>query len=204
MLNIELIQLTIYSLALALLLVYLSQLPRFSLFLSSLLFILLILGINVLPLWRGSSLVELARGAIGDVSLMSGGLLILIIVNQFDFSDKRTAVLNRVEKCSLILVGFALYLSALGFISIDIYSWGYLTLWFPIAIALLAILLILFERKFGVVLLLALTGFYFKTQFSNNLWDYLFDPVLWIVLLVDFVSFIIPNKPENDSGIKAY
>ena len=184
MLSIELIQQVIYSLALALMLVYLSRLPRMSLFLSALLFLLLLLGEN-LALWRGSSLVELARGVIGDVSIASGGILLLIILNQFDFSHNRTAILNHTEKFSLLLLGFMLYLATFGFIRYDIYHLGYLSAGMLFSISLLTMLMILFDRRLGYVWLVALISFYFKLQASNNLWDYLLDPVLWLVILID-------------------
>ena len=51
--------------------------------------------------------------------------------------------------------------------------------------------LILFNRILGYVWLLALIGFYFKLQSSNNLWDYLYDPLLWLVLLTNCVSSLL-------------
>ena len=51
--------------------------------------------------------------------------------------------------------------------------------------------LILFNRILGYVWLFALIGFYFKLQSSNNLWDYLYDPLLWLVLLTNGVSSVL-------------
>lgn len=203
MLSIDFFQQIIYTMALSLLLVYLSQLPKRSLFFSSLLFILLTLGVNFIPILRGSSLVELVRGVIGDVSIASGVLLILIILNQFDFSDSKELVVNNIEKISVSVIGLVLYLSTFGFFKIDLYSYGYLSwtmLWF---ISGLSFLLMLFNRRLGLVLMVALLGFYLKLQSSNNLWDYLLDPVLWLVLLVNLVINLFSRK-EVSSGWQRY
>lgn len=202
MLSIDFFQQIIYTMALSLLLVYLSQLPKRSLFFSSLLFILLTLGVNFIPIFRGSSLVELVRGVIGDVSTASGVLLVLIILNQFDFSDKKEFVLNNIEKISISIIGLLLYLSTFGFFKIDFYSYGYLSwtmLWF---ISGLSFLLMLFNRRLGLVLMIALLGFYLKLQSSNNLWDYLLDPVLWLVLLVNLGINLFSRKQVEQSWQK--
>lgn len=202
MLSIDFFQQIIYTMALSLLLVYLSQLPKRSLFFSSLLFILLTLGVNFIPILRGSSLVELVRGVIGDVSTASGVLLVLIILNQFDFSDKKEFVLNNIEKIFISIIGLLLYLSTFGFFKIDFYSYGYLSwtmLWF---ISGLSFLLMLFNRRLGLVLMIALLGFYLKLQSSNNLWDYLLDPVLWLVLLVNLGINLFSRKQVEQSWQK--
>lgn len=205
---IEFIQLSIYSLAVALLIVYLSSLPKRSLFFSSLLFVLTLLGSNIIPVYRGSSVVELLRGAIGDVSITSGALMIFIIINQFDFSDSKTVVLCNVEKFGLVLLGTFLYLSTFGFISFDIYNLGYLSSIMLLVFSGLILFLILANRRLGYVWLLALIAFYFKLQYSNNFWDYLYDPLLWLVLLVDGISHIMGISfkkrailTHNDSSI---
>lgn len=188
---IEIIQLSIYSLAVALLIVYLSTLPKRSLFFSSLLFVLAFLGSNLIPLYRGSSLVELLRGAIGDVSTTSGALMIFIIINQFNFSESKARVLCPWEKVGLIFLGTLLYLSTFGFINFDVYNLGYLSPSMLLFFSGLSLVLILFNRSLGYIWLLAMVAFYFKLQYSNNLWDYLYDPLLWLVLLVNGLSSIM-------------
>lgn len=186
---IEIIQLSTYSLAVALLIVYISSLPKRSLFFSSLLFVLSLFGSNLIPIYRGSSVVELLRGAIGDVSTASGALMIFIIINQFDFSESKTSILCSWEKIGLVFLGTILYLSTFGFIDFDIYNLGYLSSAMLLFFSGLILLLIIFNRCLGYVWLLAMIAFYFKLQYSNNLWDYLYDPLLWLVLLIDGLSF---------------
>ena len=199
--SIEVIQRIIYSLAIALLLVYSLGLPIRSLFFSSLVFCLLILGENFIPLYRTSSLVELLRGATGDVSIASGALMLSIIANQFDFSGSRRAVLSRYERLFLLFIGCILYLSTFSFISFDVYHLGYLSLPMLLLTAAIIFILIIYNRRMGYVWLLALLGFYFRLQSSNNLWDYLYDPILWLVLIADTILWlnyliIIRKKPH--------
>lgn len=188
---IEIIQQSIYSLAVALLIVYMSSLPKRSLFFSSLFFVLLLVGSNLIPLYHGSSLVELLRGAIGDVSTASGVLMLFIILNQFNFSEVKFTVLNSWEKIGLGLLGTLLYLSTFGFINFDLYHLGYLSPLMLLFFSAVILFLILFNRILGYVWLFALIGFYFKLQSSNNLWDYLYDPLLWLVLLTNRVSSVL-------------
>jgi hypothetical protein len=197
MTSIELIQELIFSVAISLFLVYLSQIHRFSWFLSSLSFILLLLGVNFIPLYRGSSLIELIRGAVGDVSTASGALLILIIFNQFDFSESKQAVLNWPEKLGLILLGGILYLSTFGFIEFDLYHLGYLSPKMLLLFSSITCGLIVLKRRLGYVWLFAIISFYFKLQASNNLWDYLYDPLLCIVLIANALLLLLRKKPKK-------
>lgn len=187
MFSIEIIQQCILTLAVSLLLVWLSRLPRYSLFFSSLLFLLLILGVNLIPILRGSSVVELLRGVVGDVSTASGALMLYIIARQFDFSEKPRPTLYWPEKLFLIGLGGALYLSTFGFIRFDLYHLGYLDSTILFIFSSLIFLLIICHRPLGYIWLLALISFYFRLQSSNNLWDYLFDPLLWLVLIISML-----------------
>ena len=189
--KIEIIQQTIYSLAIALFLVYITTLPRRSLFFSSILFISLLLGINLISLYHGSSLIEIIRGMVGDVSIASGIFLLLIIANQFNFKDNKKPLLSLSEKITLVVSGLLLYLSTFGFIGFDIYHLGYLSPWTIITASALIFILIIFNRHLGYIWLLSIAGFYFCLQSSNNLWDYLFDPVLWLILVVNLVGKIL-------------
>ncbi|MEN9947154.1 MAG: hypothetical protein RLZZ293_1540 [Pseudomonadota bacterium] len=191
LLTIEIIQQIIYSLAVALLLVYLSRLPKHSLFFSSLLFCSLLLAINLIPLYRGSSLVEILRGAIGDVSIASGCIMLAIIAKQFDFREIKPRLFAPLEKNGLIIVGSLLYLSTFSFISFDIYALGYVSQKLLIGVIIITFLLIAYDRVLGYIWFLTLVAYYFHLQASNNLWDYIYDPVLWLVLLIDAAKQLI-------------
>ena len=107
-----------------------------------------------------------------------------------------------------VLLGTFLYLSTFGFINFDIYNLGYLSSIMLLVFSGLILFLIIANRRLGYVWLLALVAFYFKLQSSNNFWDYLYDPLLWLVLLVDGLSYIMGISfkkrailTHNDSSI---
>lgn len=179
------IQICIYSLALSLILLYITTLPRRSMFFSALTFMTLLLCVNIVPLYRGNSLVEIFRGGIGDVSIASGMFMLLYCAKMFSPSPQQNSILAWWEKLVLLLIGFALYLSTLGFVSVDIYHFGYLSsrmIPFFCGATLISILL---KRKLGYVWLIAIIGYYIGAQESNNMWDYLYDPILWLFMVSD-------------------
>lgn len=182
----NIIQICIYSLALSLILLYITTLPRRSMFFSALTFMTLLLCVNIVPLYRGNSLVEIFRGGIGDVSIASGMFMLLYCAKMFSpSSPQQKSILAWWEKLVLLLIGFALYLSTLGFVSVDIYHFGYLSsrmIPFFCGATLISILL---KRKLGYVWLIAIIGYYIGAQESNNMWDYLYDPILWLFMVSD-------------------
>ena len=85
---------------------------------------------------------------------------------------------------TVALLGIILYLSVFGFIAFDLYGKGY----FPTSLFILIFFIIEIylwrnARSYAFIWLIALICFYFKFESSNNLWDYLFDPVLWFISL---------------------
>lgn len=191
----NMIQLSIYSLALSLLLLYITTLPRKSIFFSALSFMVFFLLVNLVPIFKGNSLVEICRGAIGDVSISSGMFLLLICAKIFSVNhDKPNQILAWWEKIVLLILGLVLYLSTFGFISFDVYHFGYLSPNMLIFFSGATLISILLNRKLGYVWLAGIVGYYLNAQASNNLWDYMYDPLLWLIMvsdsLVKLASFI--------------
>lgn len=192
------IQISIYSLALSIILLYLTTLPRRSVFFSALTFMTLLLVVNIIPVYRGNSLVEIFRGGIGDVSIASGMFMLLYCAKLFSGSSQLQApILAWWEKLVLLLIGFVLYLSTLGFISIDVYHFGYLSTRMIPFFCGATLISILLKRKLGYVWLIAIIGYYIGAQESNNIWDYLYDPILWLFMVSDGlvkISNFITNR----------
>jgi len=151
----------------------------------------------LIPIYHGFTLVSLVRGTIGDLSiswlLLSIGLLGLYYAN-LPF----VLILPRPLCLLLFVMGLLLYLSTLGVINIDLYDLGYVpgTL-FLLAVALVIFLISRLNLLFATICLLSLISFYFKWQHSTNLWDYLFDPCIWLLSLIQLV------KPILSKGHKA-
>ncbi len=140
-------------------------------------FIIIVLVMaTMFSLLNGCNLLQIIRGIVGELSITT--ILVLAWL----------ALTNRIMLTisSSLIVLFSLlflYLSVFGFMNFDLYSYGY----FPHAMLLVVVILsgILWfnNQLLAWVWLCALFAFYFKLQASNNLWDYLADPVLFFLLL---------------------
>jgi MFS family permease len=82
------------------------------------------------------------------------------------------------------LGGLALYPFALGVGSLDPYEWGWRFGPLFVVIAALTVWLIWKQNRFGILLMLAVAAFHLRLLESTNYWDYLLDPVFWVVSLV--------------------
>lgn len=80
----------------------------------------------------------------------------------------------------IFLIGLILYLSTLGFIRFDFYSYGFHNSYLLIIVVMLSLLMILQDIMLGYVWTLALISYLFHLLPTNNLWDYLLDPLLWL------------------------
>ena len=93
-------------------------------------------------------------------------------------TDTRTALLFGA------LIGTALYPLSLGLGDFDPYEWGWsFSVLFPL-IALVTIFLIWKQNRFGLLLFLASAAYDARCLESPNLWDYLVDPVYWLLSVV--------------------
>jgi MFS family permease len=82
------------------------------------------------------------------------------------------------------IAGVALYPLALGLGSVDPYEWGWRFSPLFIAMGALTAWLIWKRNRCGFLLLLAVVAFQLRLLESTNYWDYLVDPIYWLVSLV--------------------
>jgi hypothetical protein len=68
-----------------------------------------------------------------------------------------------------------LYPMGLGLTAIDSYTWGW-GKFLPLTEALVAVILLIAGNRFGILLLLPLSGFLLHLQESANFWDAVIDP----------------------------
>jgi hypothetical protein len=85
--------------------------------------------------------------------------------------------------CMAVAAAALLYASALGFLSLDIYAWGFYPRALGIVVLLIALLLWPIAPTVSWGLALALVVFAFSLGPSRNLWDYLLDPILFFTAL---------------------
>lgn len=150
--------------------------------LFSLIFVIIL--VLYCPLYHQFTLIQLFKGIIGNLSVVSLCLLIILLMC-IVFSNKllnMSAIFNYHFAIILVILAGLIYLSTFDFIPFDLYSLGY----FPNQVTLICFGIIGFyfwyyARLYAWIWLIALISFYFKILPSNNLCDYLFDPLLWLV-----------------------
>ncbi|MEY4730186.1 MAG: hypothetical protein RL020_1344 [Pseudomonadota bacterium] len=87
--------------------------------------------------------------------------------------------------------GLLLYASALGFMRIDLYAWGYQARWLALVAVILALALWASAPIVSWALAFALLAFALQIGASRNLWDYLLDPILFFTAVYLLVRHFI-------------
>ena len=79
------------------------------------------------------------------------------------------------------LAGSVLYLHSMVFGSLDLYFWGWERESAAWILAAFAIVLLAWGNRLGVIFFAALVGFAVNALESQNCWDYIMDPVYWLI-----------------------
>lgn len=141
-----------------------------------------------LPVYQGHTIVVLLRGVLNDLSITSLVVLVSMLYHTIFMPDKASKI-NRYFAMSVIVLGSLLYLSTFGFIAFDIYALGYLPSYYVLLGFIgLELFLFYFASSYAWLWLLALTAYALKLEASINLWDYLLDPVLWILCVISLFN----------------
>lgn len=156
----------------------------------------LILGVDLIPVYHGLCLVKIMRGIVGDLSITTAILLtysIVISVNARAWGTGIHNLINPYFANIIVILGLILYLSTFAIAKIDIYAFGYFPTYILIGFISIELYLWCSSRVCAWIWIIALVAFYFKLQSSVNFWDYLFDPVLWFIAVVRSIITVIPN-----------
>jgi hypothetical protein len=79
------------------------------------------------------------------------------------------------------LAGSVLYLHPMLFGSLDLYYWGWHRESAAWMLAVLAVLTLGWGSRLGVLFVAALLGYSVNALESQNCWDYLMDPIYWLI-----------------------
>jgi hypothetical protein len=79
------------------------------------------------------------------------------------------------------IAGSGLYLHPMVFGAVDLYYWGWDRESAAAVLAAAAIVLLAWGSRLGVLLLAALIAFAVNTLESQNCWDYVMDPIFWLI-----------------------
>jgi hypothetical protein len=80
--------------------------------------------------------------------------------------------------------GTALYLHPMMFGGVDLYYWGWDRNAAVITFASVAVLLLACGQRVGVLVLVALVAYGLNALESQNSWDYIMDPIYWLISIV--------------------
>ncbi len=167
---------------------------KFRLFIFILAFMITWIPVN------GLYIAGYSRGAVGDLSL-STMILISIYILRSLFGLK----LFQFDKawlpaCLVFFTGIFFYPLALGLVMVDPYGMSYNPR--VLSIFLFAIALIAWYLKnylTVVCICAAVTGYIFRIFESDNLWDYILDPVIFIIAVIYLImKLIIKEKKEKN------
>ncbi len=138
---------------------------------------------TLIPCCHQMTLIEIMRGSLGDLSIC--GLFVFILLETGSLRGISPSYLLPKPLCALLAtIGTLLYLATFAYIKMDIYAFGYSPTTLVLCIVfLLEILVWYLSPLFAIIWLIGLVSFYFQLQASVNLWDYLFDPILWLVTI---------------------
>lgn len=128
------------------------------------------------------SIFEWTVSAVERLSLPGLTLLVAIAVSAVTGWRIAAVAEFRFATTVLAIAGIALYPAAMGFLDYDVYVLGYSGYLLPVAVALV-IGYAIFRGYLltTVVLNVAVAAFLLGAGESRNLWDYVLDPIAWII-----------------------
>ena len=149
--------------------------------------VLLVLCLFV-PL-NGLSISQWLRSALGDLSVLTLAIFANIALQRL-FNVHLVSAEARQNLLRVIaLVGVLFYPLALGLGPVDPYAFGYAPVWMTVLLVLASGMgWISGRRDLAVILLLPVVAFNLQLLESNNLWDYLLDPILLAYALVQILK----------------
>jgi hypothetical protein len=148
--------------------------------------LLLLMGM-LIPL-NGLTSGQWLRSVVGDLSVLSWVVFFGILSRRLFSYDFIKPNAQQSLLLGIVLVGVVFYPLALGISRFDPYQLGYQSLIIPVLLCILSIAAWLAaQRILAIILLLPLLAFNLYLFESNNLWDYLMDPVLFVYALVQVI-----------------
>lgn len=159
--------------------------------------VLISMGVAALPvggLPAGSWFAAIVPGlSLPTLSLLLDGIHRHAGGNGWLPSTQRTAVF-----IFAVVAGVALYPSAMGWGRFDVYTPGWNFSALTVAVGALGVLLIWRGRRFSLVLGAALLAWQLRLLESRNLWDYLVDPILFLLSAAVLIGKLVRRKMFPD------
>ena len=150
------------------------------------------IGLLAVPV-RGISIAGWVRGLNANFSILFAGLLAVAV---WEAEFRRNLFSARDWAAGWVfgaLAGLGLYPLALGWGRFDPYEWGWTFSPLFVAGAVLTVILLWKQNRFGFLLLLAILAYNLRLLESTNYWDYLLDPVFCAVSMVAIAWGLLPR-----------
>ncbi len=170
---------------------------------SALLGYLLVSMVVLLAPWNGHSLVYYVRGVVGDLSVASLVLLCLIYGRMFLKPLSTHQPIRGQVGWMLLAILLPLYASVLGYLTIDLYGWGYEPQWFLVAVGGVMLWAWQTQPALALAWLIGVVSFAAGMTPSRNLWDALFDPFMAFAAIGIVVSSVVRAVLQKKSAIPA-
>lgn len=139
--------------------------------------LLVTLAVCLVP-WKGYSLVFYVRGIVGDISVTSLVLLLMLYGRSLFIPVTKHQPVHGAVGWLLLAILLPLYASSLGYLTIDLYSFGYEPQWMLLASGVLLLWAWRIQPALAIAWLIGIVSFACGLTKSRNLWDALFDPFL--------------------------
>ncbi len=148
-----------------------------------------VLVVSLIPL-DGLSISHFARVLTGDLSFTGLAWLTLVAWQQLAVTGEKVRAPEQVYVAvAILLTAIILYPTALGLTQFDLYAFGYQPILLgPFVLALFSFCVWLRITLPAVFLAAAFTGYALGLLESDNLWDYLLDPVVTVYAVVVLIG----------------
>jgi len=131
------------------------------------------------------------RGATGDLSVITVMLLSAALARTFyniEILNKKTAGYFYL---AIFIIGALFYITSLGYGQFDPYGLTYESLVIPFTL-LASLVLLAWKKQYGLAMLLLVPMIAYETGLleSNNIWDYILDPFLWVYATIRTFKYL--------------
>lgn len=164
--------------------------------------------LGMLPLVEGLSLAGYLRGVTDDLACTSMVWLIAAALMRLEFISAWARPQPLQLWICFTVLGAVLFPAAMGVGMIDTYGWGFTPRLMLIGVAGLTLVMVLLRNAAGAFLLLAATAaFMLDVKPSDNYWDYLLDPFIFLyslgALAVSGVRWVVSRSSHLPESLPA-
>jgi hypothetical protein len=164
--------------------------------------IIIVIIVTIPKLYFNVNCLYIIRGMTGELSTISSLIIfILLLINLFNLQlvVLFNHLINIPSMLLVFVLGIWLYLSTLGFINIDVYFIGFHYSIMPMCVLFIGLIYLLhYAIIYAILFIIAFITYFYHGQISNNLFDYVIDPIMWLFSIVYLLRrFILYVKKQS-------